>query len=236
MYLRWDSFVPKVYKRSLVFGLISRCWRICSSYENFHNEMLFLKNVLACNGYPITFFDSCLNTFVNRKHTVSNSETVFGPEKKLVMLCLPYTGIDCEKLKRQLTRMLSVVAPWIKLQVVYKAALKLSTLSRLKDQIPLLSNSHVVYRVDCKNCKEFYVGMTCRRLEQRMKEHSQSDNSAIYKHCEECRHLADFEMPQILARDNCQSRLYTKEALLIRDLQAYLTLNQNTGSTELKLW
>ena len=93
-----------------------------------------------------------------------------------------------------------------------------------------------MYKVDCKNCNEFYVGMTCRRLEQRMKEHSQSDASALFRHCAECGHMVGFDSPQILARDTSQSRLYTKEALLIRNLKAHLTLNGNTGSTELKLW
>ena len=93
-----------------------------------------------------------------------------------------------------------------------------------------------MYRVDCQNCTEFYVGMTCRRLEQRMKEHSESDTSALYRHCSTCGHQAGFDMPTVLARDNNQSRLYIKEALVIRDLKAYLTLNGNTGSTELKLW
>ena len=153
MYLRWDSFVPKSYKRGLVFGLISRCWRICSTFDGFHHEMLFLKNVLACNGYPTLFFDACLSKFLMRRYTPSTSETLYGPEKKPVFLCLPYVGVTSEKFKRQLTRLVSSVAPWIKLQVVFKAAMKLSALSKLKSQIPLLSNSHVVYKVNCKDCR-----------------------------------------------------------------------------------
>ena len=105
MYLRWDSFVPKAYKRGLVFGLINRCWRICSTFDTFHVEMQFLKNILTCNGYPSTFFDACLNNFLNRKHTLCTSEPVFGPDRKLVILCLPYTGVVCDKLRRQLTRL-----------------------------------------------------------------------------------------------------------------------------------
>ena len=44
-------------------------------------------------------------------------------------------------------------------------------------------------------------------------------------------HEAGYDSLLILARDNNQSRLYTIEALLIRDLKAYLT-----DSVELKLW
>ena len=170
------------------------------------------------------------------RYTPSTSETLYGPEKKPVILCLPYVGVTSDKFKRQLTRLVSSVAPWIKLQVVFKAAMKLSALSKLKSQIPLLSNSHVVYKVNCKDCREFYVGMTCRRLQQRMKEHSESDTSALYRHCSACGHMAEFESPEIFAKDSNKSRLYIKEVLLIRDLKAYRTLNGNTGSTELNLW
>ena len=31
--VRWDSFVPKQYKRGLVHCLIHRAWKICSSYQ-----------------------------------------------------------------------------------------------------------------------------------------------------------------------------------------------------------
>ena len=235
MYLRWDSFVPKQFKRSLVFGLISRAWKICSSFDKFHREMLFLKKVLSSNGYPITFFDSCLNKFLMKMHETCNSDVVFGPEKKCVVLSLPYTGDVCNKMRRQLTRLVESVAPWVKLRIVFKPVLKLSVLSKLKYPFTLLSNSHVVYKVNCQDCNDFYVGMTCRRLIQRMKEHSETDISALYRHCVECGHTVDYDHPEILARDNEKSRLYTKEALLIRDLRAYTTLNGNTGSTELKL-
>ena len=235
VYLKWDSFVPKQFKRGLVFGLINRAWRICSTFDNFHQEMLFLKKVLAGNGYPLTFFDRCLDKFLMNKYKC-NSCPVNGPEKKCVVLCLPYIGDECEKVKRQLTRLLSSVVPWIQLKVIFNPVLKLSVLSKLKSPISLLSNSHVVYKVNCDDCREFYVGMTCRRLSQRMKEHSESNVSALCRHSLTAKHTIPYNMPQILARDNSKSRLYTKEALLIKELKAYKTLNGNIGSTDLKLW
>ena len=60
LYLKWDSFVPKEFKRSLVFGLISRAWKICSSYQIVHKEFAFIKDVLVANGYPTSFEDKCI--------------------------------------------------------------------------------------------------------------------------------------------------------------------------------
>ena len=69
-----------------------------------------------------------------------------------------------------------------------------------------------------------------------MKEHCETSASALFRHSTDYGHTVDYENPQILARDNIKSRLYTKESLLIKDLRAYMTHNGNTGSIELKLW
>ena len=52
LFMKYDSFVPAQYKLSLVYGLIGRSWKICSSVESFENEVKFLKNILGANGYP----------------------------------------------------------------------------------------------------------------------------------------------------------------------------------------
>ena len=235
LYLGWDSFVPKQYKRGLVCGLIHRAWRICSDYEKFHSEILFLKNVLACNGYPTSFVEGCLNKFLMKQH--SPKEAVpFGPERKTVMLCLPFTGAACDILRRQLTRMLGKIAPCIKVLIIFKPVCKLSVLSKLKCSFPLLSNNNVVYKVDCTQCNEFYIGMTTRRLEQRMMEHAESSTSALYQHYSTCKHTINFQEPKILARASCKYGLMIKEALLIKECKAYLSLNRNVGSADLKLF
>ena len=54
LYLRWDSFVPKQYKRGLVTCLLNHAWRLCSTYQLFHEEVTFNKHLLVANGYPKT--------------------------------------------------------------------------------------------------------------------------------------------------------------------------------------
>ena len=36
LYMKWDSFVPKSYKKGLVNCLVFRAWKLCSSYVLFH--------------------------------------------------------------------------------------------------------------------------------------------------------------------------------------------------------
>ena len=120
--------------------------------------------------------------------------------------------------------------------MVFKAAQKLSCLSKLKARYGLLSNSGVVYKLSCSDCNAFYVGKTKRRLEQRVKEHSHQDYSAVKRHSLDHQHSVDYHNPQILATDNSDFRLSIKEAIKITDLKAHLSLNANLRSCELMLW
>ena len=198
--------------------------------------MTFLKKILMCNGYPRSFIEKCERIYLEKVHNNQEKPTVFGPEKKTVLLRLPFIGINSFKFKRQISRLVSTVTPWIKLNVVFVPVCKLSKLCKLKCNYSLLSLSGVVYRVNCSCCKEYYVGMTTRRLEQRLQEHSISDCSALRRHSVENKHVIDYECPVIVASDQDRSRLYVKETLKIRELSAHLSLNGNIGSNELKLW
>ena len=106
----------------------------------------------------------------------------------------------------------------------------------MKSHICNLKRIHVVYQVNCSVCKDFYVGLTTRQVSQRMKEHSSSNTSALYRHTIETKHSVDVNSPKILAFDSNKSRLFVKESLLIRETGAYKSLNGNVGSVDLRLW
>ena len=99
-----------------------------------------------------------------------------------------------------------------------------------------LALSNVVYKVVCSECDSFYVGMTIRRLEQRMSEHSSNKDGPLLKHTATSGHSINFTDPKILATDSFKTRLYIKETLKIIDLCAFKSLNGNAGSFELKLF
>ena len=153
LYLRWDSFVPKQYKRGLINCLIHRAWKICSSYEQFHLEVKFIQSTLIANGYPVNFIERCVNKYLSKFYSPKESkDPVFGPEKKNVFMKLPYLGHESIKIQRQLERLVSCVAPWVKLRVLFTPAYKLSSLSKLKCTFPLTMLSNVVYKIKCAEC------------------------------------------------------------------------------------
>ena len=235
LYLKFDSFVPRNFKRGLVTCLVNRAWRICSTYELFHLELDFIRKTLNANGYPTNFIESCVHRFLSSKFS-ENSLPVVGPEKKSVYLCLPFCGDSSLKLKRQLVRIYRAVAPWISITVVFQPINKLASLSRLKEPVPILKRSNVVYQVNCSDCNAFYIGMTTRRLHQRLSEHASQSASALYRHASETGHSLQYDEPNILAMDSVRSKLLIKESLKIKELCAYKSLNGNSGSFELYLW
>ena len=114
--------------------------------------------------------------------------------------------------------------------------MSLGRLSKLKSPFSILQCSNVVYKFACKECPAFYVGMTTRRLSQRLEEHKCTVSSALYRHGGETSHEIDFANPVILDKDSVKTRLLIKETLHIQDTGASKSLNRNVGSFELKLW
>ena len=138
-----------------MFSLVNRAWNICSTFEGFHQEVRFIKDTLAANGYPNNFVESVVNKYLTRKYT--SELPVYGPEKKRVILCLPYCGLNSVKISRQIKRCVNSVCPWLNVQVVFKAAFRLSRLSKLKSPFEAMSRSGVVYKLNCQDCLEFYI-------------------------------------------------------------------------------
>jgi predicted GIY-YIG superfamily endonuclease len=235
--MKYDSFVPQHYKHNLVFGLLNRAWKICSSYELFCNELQVIKQLLMCNGFPVRFVNKTVKVFLNKKNNldVKCDATVQTCAKRTVFMGLPFCGKNSVKLSRQLHNLLAKVAPWAKLNLMFKPVLRLKSLSKLKSSVPVLNQSNIVYKVNCTDCNDFYIGLTTRRLHKRLKEHQKRKYCAIYKHVE-TGHKMDLVNPQIIGNDNIKIRLQVKETLQISHHAANKSLNVNIDSFECKLW
>ena len=236
LYMKYDSFIPLQFKKCLVFGLLMRAWRICSSQPNFYNDVGKIRQLLLANGFPLRFINLIIKRFMKQKYHSTKTDPVYGPERKPVFISLPFCGNNSLKLSRQLQRTFSKIAPWINLKITYKPVFNLRCLSKLKSILPIIKRSHVVYKINCQECQEFYIGYTTRRLSARIKEHKELEHSALYKHSFVTDHAIDFISPQIIDSDTNKMRLQIKETLNIKDYSAYNYLNGNSGSYICKLW
>ena len=70
---------------------------------------------------------------------------------------------------------------------IIQSTQKLSFYTSMKDQIPKLMKSYVVYQLNCPGCNNSYIRKTERNLCTRTEEHACSDEeSAIYDHIKNC--------------------------------------------------
>ena len=65
LFTNFHSFVPSVYKRSLVCCLLHRIFHLCSSYENFHAQLEVVRKLFNLNGFPTHMFDQLVRRFLN---------------------------------------------------------------------------------------------------------------------------------------------------------------------------
>ena len=125
----------------------------------------------------------------------------FGPRQKDIFIKLSYKGQQSDILKIQLTRLYAKLAPWLKLNFIFFASNRIKKLSKLKCQLPVAKHSHVIYKVNCSECDEFYIGLTIRRLETRLHEHFTTENSALYRHSFLTDHVINYSNPNMLATE-----------------------------------
>ena len=96
---------------------------------------------------------------------------------------------------------------------------KLRNLFSVKDSIPKLLRSRVVYKFFCAGCGACYVGETNRHLATRIREHLSTDkNSHIFQHLkmsDHCRALCSESCFSILDTASTSFQFKIKEALHI---------------------
>ena len=96
-----------------------------------------------------------------------------------------------------------------------------------------------MYRANCWDCNDFYIGKTKRRLRDRKTEHFKAlttncRESAIADHVFFTNHSIKWDHFEILATGRLDMHCKIKESLLIRDLKP--ALNENVGCKKLHLY
>ena len=114
-----DSFIPAFYKHGLVNTLIFRCFKICSSYEKIHNEIVSLKDILKHNSYPKNFIDNCIKNFFDKLYV---SKKVYQTaEKKSLLIVLPFLGRLSFETRNRLSSCIKNQLPFCSLKIAYQS-------------------------------------------------------------------------------------------------------------------
>ena len=90
---------------------------LCTTWIAFHEEMTFLKNFFATNGYPLYLFDRVTKTFLCQKF--SNQPSVLTAKKDHRYVKLPYMGKLSFEVRKQLKTLLQNNYPQMKFTFVF---------------------------------------------------------------------------------------------------------------------
>ena len=147
VYTHFESFLPTIYKFGMVYALVYFCFKICSDWTKFQEELSFLKQVFLKNGYPLSFIDNCSITFVDKLFIKRPQLITIG--KKTLFFSLPYLGEISLQTRTKLRKSLKGLLNSCKLQIIFKNQRKLSNVFHFKDRLPSDLVSGVVYKYKC---------------------------------------------------------------------------------------
>ena len=165
----FSSFGPISYKSNLIVCLVHRAWQICSSFDHFDTEMWFLHDLFSKNGYPEQFFWK----FASRTLTkLYKSQLVHTVPKPKIFVPLDYFGYVSDSFKVKFKDLISSHYPQISLHFAFRRSNTIGSFFCLKDKIPNMYRSRVVYQYTCGICHDTYIGKTMRSLETRACEHA----------------------------------------------------------------
>ena len=161
LYLDCHSFAKKSRKLNLIRCLSYRALNICSECK-IENE---LRAIFIDNGYPEDVIDS------NIKYTVTkfrDTNKVFGPLKCPVYFRLPWVGSATKSFANKIASSVYHCYHAVNLRPIF--TLRLAFNSTNKDKLPIFKQSNLIYKFTCR-CNSTYIGMTCQRLEVRVRQH-----------------------------------------------------------------
>ena len=164
LYLDWHSFVPKSRKLNLIRCFSYRALNIRRDCK-IENELKAVKDIFIDIGYSENVID------VNIRHTVTkfkNRNKVFGPPKCPVYLRLTWVCSASQLIADKIASSVYRCYHAIYLRPIFTTRPAFSSTS--KDKLPIFKQSNSIYKFVCR-CSSTYIGMTCQRLEVRVKQH-----------------------------------------------------------------
>ncbi|MEL7309738.1 MAG: hypothetical protein AAGK05_19090, partial [Pseudomonadota bacterium] len=218
------SSEPKIYKMNTIKTLLYRCYRVCSTYVKFHEEVNFLKSFFTNNGFPLNLYYNQVRKFLDKIYNPNLvSQTA---SKKRLYVSFPYYGYASEIIRTNVLSIVGKCYPHVDLKLIFTNKFSIGSLFKYKESLPPPLCSGVIYTYQCALCNECYTGSTSRQLQCRISEHmgrsvrtnqplSNSPISAIYDHSFNSGHAISKENFKITDRNSNVSQLRILEALYI---------------------
>ena len=81
------------------------CVQICSSFVNFHKEIVKIKQVVLTNRFPCSLIDKVICNFLNRQYTPHTRPKDKREYKPRIICCLPYFGNHSFRIRNYITKL-----------------------------------------------------------------------------------------------------------------------------------
>lgn len=152
---------PWQHKMASIQSMIHRLLKIPMSEENIKKEIETIKYISSQNGYNNCNVDSMLE---KAKRKINNNNSILD---KKDYICLPYSKILNKSIRKGF---------YSKFKISYKTnqnSFKIIQHSTKPNKEDKLDKSGI-YRINCSDCSNYYIGQTGRSFRTRFKEHIQA--------------------------------------------------------------
>lgn len=229
--LNYWSKHPMMQKIVTVVGFMNKVVMMTDE-QYLPNAVKNLTRILRLNGYPEWLIAKLFKRWEKGEERI---ERPVGEEIKYVgMTYVPgYTEIISKILSEEL-----------KIRIVPRAIHNVrSILPRLKDAIPDMKKSNVIYSIPCMQCDDRYIGQTRRYLGKRIQEHVKSieriwlkpelgpktGECALAEHYRNQEHTMNFEATTVLDIERNQHKRRTLESLHILSTERTCNYRNDTN-------
>ena len=225
--LNANSECVEKYKNSVIINYLNRAYKVTDDWQEFHREVVRIKQILVNNNYSNTIIDSLTNKFLQQKQSPSNISNEIKHKLNVYYNSQMHRNYKVEErvIKNIVYSNTKTINPNDKLNVIfYYKNIKASNLAmknNLTDRAPSLQQTGVVYCFTCPSphCKaDQYIGLTQTTLSRRLTMHAQTGSIFQHfavKHSSKPTRSELVDNTTIIARADNRSKLTIKEAILI---------------------
>jgi len=247
--LNYRSVCPDRYKVGVIKTLLHRGLQICNDWNNFHQEVLRIKQLLTNNNFPMRVIDDTVNEFLNKVLKPGD----FVSDKQEISIY--YENQMSSNYKLEEKRIRTIIADNVVPTsdddrvnlIIYYQNRKLKNL--LIKNSPQRNNNiadqhNVVYQYICDNAgcnpSQDYIGYTTCTVADRFRMHAV--NGSIKRHLVEQHNLQRVTKAQLMAgvkilrRCNTKRELVMTEAVLIKELRPKLNAQDEGAERVLKIF
>jgi len=191
---------------------------ILLSNERFHDiNIEIVKKTLINNCYPIGLINKTIRKRrrIIKKNIISRGEkTNENITNRNKIFLIPYMKNVSSDIKRIVKNCVDVI---------YSIPKKLDLfIKKGKDRLNVGKNTEIVYKINCTNCDQTYIGQTKRHLDTRIKEHKNNIKNASGNHSVVTNHRLSFDhdfewdKPIILHREKNRKKREIAEMFFIK--------------------